>query len=82
MSQSGAPFLPPDAEFEILEGVRRAKAADLAGHIELRAEILDRSGRLIATADVPLSALRSPNDAIRRRTRTDEDRWARAVRGA
>jgi len=49
--------------FEILDGVRRAKAAQLSGFDTIAAEI-DVGGRTVATTDVPLSALRSPKAVI------------------
>jgi len=45
--------------FEILDGVRRAKAAELAGRTSITAEIRV-GGRVVETAEVPLESLRSP----------------------
>jgi hypothetical protein len=47
--------------FEILDGVRRAKAAELAGMTTIKAEVLGMSGQ---TIDVPIEALLSPKAAI------------------
>jgi hypothetical protein len=45
--------------FEIVDGVRRAKAAELAGQTSIRANV-EVGGRVVETLDVPLSSLRSP----------------------
>ena len=65
-----------------MEGVRRAKAAQLFGHGQIRAEVVDRNGRSLGECDIPLDAIRSPKRLIRRVTRADERRWNRAVAGA
>ena len=49
--------------FEILDGVRRAKAAQLSGLETIPAEV-DVGGRTVAATDVPLTALRSPKSVI------------------
>jgi hypothetical protein len=50
--------------FEILDGVRRAKAAELTGRQTIRAEVQVR-GKVVETLEAPLSSLRSPfKDAI------------------
>jgi hypothetical protein len=66
----------------VLDGVRRAKAAHLAGHPQIRAEVIDPSGQSLGEGDLPLDALRSPKTLIRRITSADETRWNRAVAGA
>jgi hypothetical protein len=45
--------------FEIVDGVRRAKAAELAGHTSIPANV-EVGGRVVETIDVPLSSLYSP----------------------
>jgi hypothetical protein len=50
--------------FEILNGVRRAKVAELLGHTHVPAEILDADGRLIEARDIPLDSLFSPKDIL------------------
>jgi hypothetical protein len=45
--------------FEILEGVRRSKAAELAGKTSITAEV-QVGGRVTETLEVPLESLRSP----------------------
>lgn len=72
----------PDLEFEITDGVRRAKAAFVAGHTSIQAELIDRNGKRVGQFDVPIEALYSPKAEIRRVTRVDEYRWRRAVQGA
>jgi len=50
-----------DETFEIIDGVRRSKAADLVGIEKIPAEIFDDSERLMSLRDVPLNSLRSPH---------------------
>lgn len=50
--------------FEILNGVRRAKAAERLGHTHILAAILDPNGRVIETRDIPLDNLLSPKDIL------------------
>jgi hypothetical protein len=69
-------------EFQIIDGVRRAKAAQLAGHATILAEIMSRQGTIESTVHVQIGALRSPKQFIQRITSADEQRWQRAVRGA
>jgi RHS repeat-associated protein len=45
--------------FEILDGVRRAKAAELAGRTTIRAEV-EVAGKTVRSAEIPLEQLRSP----------------------
>ena len=47
--------------YEIVDGVRRAKAAELLGRSHIHARIVDIDGNTIAEADVPLDALHSPH---------------------
>jgi len=62
-----------------MEGVRRAKAAHLHGHLQIRAEIIDPNGQSQGECLIPLDALRAPKLLIRRITPADETRWQRAV---
>lgn len=48
--------------FEIVDGVRRSKAAELAGQSSIRAEV-HAGGKVVETLEIPLSQLRSPNKA-------------------
>lgn len=68
--------------YRVMEGVRRAKAARLAGHSQIRAEVVDANGQSLGCGELPMDALRSPKAAIRRLTSADEARWQRAVAGA
>src|ERR1044071_2193958 len=52
-----------NATYEILNGVRRAKAAEIAGHTGIEAEI-EVGGRTVGRQTLPLDALRSPKEAI------------------
>lgn len=58
--------------FEILSGVRRAKAADSVGRSDIRAAVLDPNGRLIDVRPIPLAALFSPKDILDLRSRAVE----------
>jgi hypothetical protein len=53
-------------EFQIIDGVRRAKAAELQGHTTILAEVLSAQGTLESTTRVPIGALRSPKHFIQR----------------
>lgn len=72
----------PGAVYRIMDGVRRAKAAQLHGHSEMRAEVIDPSGQSLGEGMLPLRALRSPKPLIRRITPADERRWRRVIEGA
>jgi len=50
--------------YEILDGVRRAKAAQTVGHGTIPARIDDGSGALGPVIDLPIDSLRSPKDFI------------------
>lgn len=69
---------------EIMDGVRRAKAALLAGHQAIRAKLFAMgTSKFIQEFDVPIADLRSPHKtAIRRISRSDQARWRRVVAGA
>jgi hypothetical protein len=47
--------------YEIMDGVRRAKAAEIAGHEMIRAELYGPGGKII---DVPIKSLLSPKATI------------------
>lgn len=68
--------------YRVVDGVRRAKAAQMAGHSHIRAEVVDPGGQGLGEGELPIDALRSPKSAIRRVTAADERRWQRAVLGA
>src|SRR5438105_4326983 len=72
----------PGALYRVMDGVRRAKAAYMHGHKQIRAEVVDKSGQSLGQVDIPIDALRSPKRLIRRVTPADERRWNRAVAGA
>jgi hypothetical protein len=67
--------------YRITDGVRRAKAAQVAGHLEIEAEVIDSTGISLGHADIPIDSLLSPKALIRRVTHADEARWQRVVRG-
>jgi len=63
--------------FEILDGVRREKAAELAGVPAVRAEVINSGGRVV---EVPIDALRSPKSAIDATTTSGRTRWMNTLR--
>jgi RHS repeat-associated protein len=64
--------------FEIIDGVRRAKAADLVGKKTITAQILDGEGKVVSERNIPLDALRSPNkSSIDMTSQTAADRFMR-----
>ena len=65
-----------------MDGVRRAKAAQMHGHTNIRAEVVDSGGQSLGEGELPIDLLRSPKPLIRRVTRADETRWNRVVAGA
>jgi len=72
----------PGTLYRIMEGVRRAKAAHMFAHAQIRAEVIDPSGKSLGEGELPLDALRSPKALIRRITAADQTRWNRVVAGA
>jgi len=62
--------------FEILDGVRRAKANDLLGNQTVSANIFNADSQLIGQQNIPISSLLSPNKAaIDLSTQTAVDRY-------
>jgi hypothetical protein len=76
--------LTMDQTFEIINGVRRSKAAHMAGHDRIRARLYSQgAAKLIQEFDVPIDCLRSPHkSSIRQVTPGDQIRWQRVVAGA
>ena len=72
----------PGAIYRIMDAVRPAKAAQMHGLLEIRAEVVDPSGKSLGEGLIPLAALRSPKLLIRRVTPADERRWRRVILGA
>src|SRR5260370_38234304 len=66
----------------VMDGVRRAKAAQMAGFSHIRAEVVDPAGHSLGEGQIPIDALRSPKPVIRRVPRADETRWKRVQAGA
>ncbi|HVK16930.1 MAG TPA: hypothetical protein VM533_08265 [Fimbriiglobus sp.] len=50
--------------FQVLNGVRRAKAAESVGHTNISAAILDQDGRLVEVRLLPLDSLLSPKGIL------------------
>jgi len=63
--------------FEILDGVRRSKAVEMAGGSTIRAEVIGSGGRIV---EVPLDALRSPKTVIDATTNSGLSRWLNTLR--
>jgi hypothetical protein len=53
-----------DDVYAIVDGVRRAKAAQMVGRQTVPAQIDDGTGALGPVTDLPIESLRSPKDAI------------------
>jgi RHS repeat-associated protein len=50
--------------FEIIEGVRRAKANQLLGNSTVPANIFNAEGKLVGQGNIAIDALRSPNKSV------------------
>jgi hypothetical protein len=64
--------------YEIIDGVRRAKAAEIAGRTGIEAEV-HMAGRIVRRETIPLDALRSPKEAIST-AEAGLDRWLDTLR--
>jgi RHS repeat-associated protein len=69
-----------DESFEIAEGVRRSKAADMLNQETISARVI-REGQADELVDLPLSTLRSPKPVIEARSLTDAERMASVLEG-
>lgn len=67
-----------DEVYEIGEGVRRSKAADILGHETIMARII-REGQPDVFQQVPLSSLRSPKDFIDASTLKEIERFGETL---
>ena len=63
--------------FEILDGVRRSKSADLVGNKTIPAEIIDAQQRNLGVTDLPIDSLLSPKSSIDISTSREADRFFR-----
>jgi len=71
-----------DTTYLILDGVRRAKAAQILGIDSIRARIVDiDSGYLGPEVDLPISNLRSPKAEFELQGYWRWDRWQRVLDG-
>jgi cell fate regulator YaaT (PSP1 superfamily) len=69
--------------FEIIDGVRRAKAAELAGKATVVVQVDDGTGRLSSPIEVQIDPLRSPHKStIDLATQAALDRWLDVFRRA
>ena len=68
--------------YRIIDGVRRAKAAFLAGHDTIPATVRDSAGFELGDCELPVDSLLSARETIPRKSQADEFRWKRAVAGA
>lgn len=73
-----------DETYEIIDGVRRAKAAQMSGHQTILAKLYAiGASKLIREFEVSIHQLRSPHkSSIRRVSPADRTRWNRVVSGA
>ena len=73
-----------DKTYEIINGVRRSKAAQMAGHQTIPARLYAKgAAQLIREFEVPIAHLRSPHkSSIRRVSQGDDIRWQHVVDGA
>ncbi|MES2949848.1 MAG: RHS repeat-associated core domain-containing protein, partial [Pseudomonadota bacterium] len=68
--------------YEISDGVRRAKAAELLGKKTVPANIFSPDGKLIGQGDIPISALRSPHkDSVDMSNQINVDRYMSVQKG-
>lgn len=68
--------------FEILDGVRRAKANQLLGNQTVPANIFNAENKLIGQGNISIDALRSPNKSvIDMSTQVDVNRYMRIQNG-
>jgi RHS repeat-associated protein len=65
-----------DDAFEILDGVRRSKAAEIAGKGSIKAEVSGTGGKVV---EVPLGSLRSPKSVIDVSSPRDMTRWMKTL---
>lgn len=76
-AKTGAP-----QTFEIIEGVRRAKANQLLGNQSIPAQIFNAEGKLVGQQNIAIDALRSPNKSvIDMSTQAQVDRYMSIQRG-
>ncbi|MDA8019437.1 MAG: choice-of-anchor D domain-containing protein [Thermoanaerobaculia bacterium] len=61
--------------FEILDGVRRSKSADLVGRDTIPAKVFDSEGASQGVREVPVNSLLSPKDKIDISTNQQADRF-------
>ena len=73
-----------DKPYEIINGVRRSKAAQMAGHQMIRTRLYAKdAAKLIREFEVSIERLRSPHkSSIRRVGRGDHIRWQNVMDGA
>ncbi len=69
-------------KYRIIDGVRRAKAALLAGHDTIPATVRDSAGLELGDCELPVDSLLSARESIPRKSQADEFRWKRALAGA
>jgi hypothetical protein len=66
----------------MIDGMRRAKAALLAGHDTIPATVRDSAGLELGDCELPVDSLLSAREMIPRKSQVDELRWKRTVAGA
>lgn len=77
MTETAAVETEAPTAFRIIDGVRRAKAAEVSGRTTIAAEIEGGGGKV---SDVSIDALRSPKEVVETGDATSAMRWERALR--
>lgn len=72
----------PGTRYLVLDGVRRAKAAQIKGHDRIQAEVQTKDGVSLGNCDLAIDDLISPKAKVGRFRLVDEIRWRRAEDGA
>lgn len=73
-----------DKTYEIINGVRRSKAAQMAGHHTILARLYTRgAAQLLREFEIPIASLRSPHkSSIRQVSQGEQLRWQHVMDGA
>ena len=68
--------------YEIVDGVRRAKAAELLGNKTIPAQIVNSESKIVEQGNIAVDSLRSPNKtSIDMSSQTAVDRYMRVQNG-
>jgi hypothetical protein len=66
------------ATYEIVDGVRRSVAANMAGQTTIAAQVM-AEGRIVQTLEVPISSLLSPKTEVDGSTQSSMARWLQTL---